>query len=154
MQLLESHAGDGNEPFLPALAKHTDELLFLKDVAQLQVDQFRNTQATREEHLDDSLVALPLPFRQVDGTLQHIHLLHRQIFGQMFPYLRIRQEFGGIILQVIIQHQVTIEGTNSTQHTSLRTSTHPFVVQGCRKLLQVLQLHIQQRHLLGFHKIQ
>ena len=66
----------------------------------------------------------------------------------MFAYLRRRQQFGRIILDIAVGHQITVEGTHTTEDASLRAGNDAFVVKTCREVLQIFQLHIHQCHIV------
>ena len=77
VDFLQCPVRDRHQPFLPSLSQNSDKLILLKDLTDLEIRQLRNTQYAGEKGCDDSLIALHFPFREIDGSLQHIHLLYR-----------------------------------------------------------------------------
>ena len=61
-QFSDGFGRDGDQTFLGALAEYADVLLVEKQVAEFQIDQFADAQATTEQHFDDGSVAVAFPF--------------------------------------------------------------------------------------------
>lgn len=140
VQFLYGFGRDGHEAFLAALAQDADKGFLFVDIAQLEVDEFADTQAAGEENLDDGLVALSFPFAQVDGSLQTVYFFHGKVFGQMLAYLGRLQQFGGVVLDVSVQLKETVERPYAAEDASLRPCPDAHVVNAGREMLQVGQL--------------
>ena len=85
---------------------------------------------------------MAFPFRKVDGIFQHIHLLSRENFRQMFPQNRTLQKFRRVFLSIAIRLHKTEETPHPTQDTTLWTRMNTDVMQRRSEMLQVIQFHL------------
>ena len=100
---------DGHKTFLGAFTLHFDELVIEEKVAQFQVDQFRHAKPATEKRFDDGFVALTFGLTEVNDRLDGIDFIHGKNIGQVLRLLGKFQQFGGIDLQHIAEHQEMIE---------------------------------------------
>lgn len=85
--------GDGHEPFLTSLAKHSYELLLEEYVRKLEIDKLADPKATREQHLDDGSVALAFGLAHIHALLKPVYFLKGQILRQVLGQTRRLQQF-------------------------------------------------------------
>ena len=142
VQLSQCFGRDGYQTFLRPLTYHAYILFIYIEIGKAQIHQFTHTQTAREQHFDDCLIAMSLPFREVDGVLQHIYFCSRQHLRQMLSQHGILQQFRRVVIAPSVQLHKTIETTYATQNTALRIRSDAYFVKCSRKMLQVVQLHI------------
>ena len=154
LQLLDGFGRDGHEPFLAALAEDADELFVEIKIGEFQIDEFRHAQTAREKHFDDGEIALGFGFGEVDARLQLVHFGGGKHFGQMLADAGRSEKFRGVVVDIPVELQESIEGAHAAQYARLRRRTYADIVQRCGKCFEVFQLHVGHAHLLCFQKRQ
>ena len=82
-QNFQAGVADGDEPFLAALADNAQETVFSVDVADLQSNEFGNTQSAAVQHFNHGLVAVAIGLAEVDAVDHLLDFLNAQHFGKM-----------------------------------------------------------------------
>ena len=144
VDFLDGAAGDGYQALLAAFALDADELLVEVEVAEAQVAQLADAQAAAVQRLNDGAVALSLGLVHVHGVDDAVYLLHGQYLGQVEADFRAFQQFGGVGLQVVRQHQEVVERLDAGQDACLRAGMDADVVQARAEALQVVQPYVQE----------
>ena len=80
---LQTAVPDGYQPLLAALADDTQEAVVSVDIADLQPDEFGNTQAAAIHHLNHGLVTVACGLAEVNAVDHLLDFLVGQHFGQM-----------------------------------------------------------------------
>ena len=74
---------DRHKALLAAFANDAQEAVFSVDIADLQSNEFRNTEAAAVHHLNQGLVAVAVGLAQVDAVNHLLDFLVSQHFGEM-----------------------------------------------------------------------
>ena len=141
LQFVDGLLGDGHQTLLGAFAFHLDELVVEEEVAQLQVDQFADAQAAREEGFDDSLVAVTLGLAEVDDGFDGIDLIDGEHIGQMLRFFGKFEQFGRVHFEHIAEHQEMVETPHSRQNAREGGGMDAEVEHECGEVVEVFQLN-------------
>ena len=144
LQLMDSAFRNRHQPLLSAFSVDADEALWQEEVAELEVGELRDTQATGEKHLDNGTVAVPFIAGQVDTVLQSIHFLGGQILRQMLWQMGRLQQFCWVNVEIAVQDQVTIERAHTAEDACLRLCADAMIGKHRREVLQIFELDAQR----------
>lgn len=143
VQFLYGFVADGHEAFLVALAEDADEVLVEIEVGELEVGELRDTQAAREEHLDDGAVAVALLLREIHAGLELVHLLSGEKLRQVLWQLWRLKQLRGVHLKVSVELEVMVEVAYAAEDARLALCRETMLVERRGKVLQVLELHAE-----------
>lgn len=139
--------GNWHETFLVALARDTHEMFIEVKVRELEVDKFRHSQPTREEHLYYGAVALTLVAFKIDAVFQPVDLLGGEVGGQVFWKDWRLKQLGGVNLKETIESKETVKRPHAKKNARLRTRANGILVERGGKLLQIVKLHLKGRQM-------
>lgn len=137
IELLDGAGGDRDEALFAALALHADEAFGKVEVRELKVAKFGDSKTTTIKRLENGAVSLTLGSAAVDAGDEAVNLLHSEHLGQVEAYLGGLEQFGGVGIKVIVEHEESIEGTDAREDARLRTRMDTDVAQTGRKGLKI-----------------
>ena len=82
-QDFQAVVADRHKALLAAFANDAQKAVFSVDIADLQSNEFRNTEAAAVHHLNQGLVAVAVGLAQVDAVNHLLDFLVSQHFGEM-----------------------------------------------------------------------
>lgn len=144
LKLVDGFLGDGHEPLLGAFALDLDEFLFEKEVAEFQIDEFRHPQSATEEGLDDGFVAMSLGLAEVDDGLDGIDFIDSQHIRQHLGFLGKLEQFGGIGLQYITEHQKVVEAAHPRKDARKRDGLNAYIEHEGGEVVEVFELNSER----------
>ena len=97
-QDFQAAVADGNKPFLAALAYNAQEAVFAIDIADLQSDEFRNTQSAAVHHFNHGLVAVASGLAEVDAVDHLLDFFVGKNLGEMSSEGGRGDEQGGVFV--------------------------------------------------------
>ena len=139
----------GTSRFLAALAEDADKLFVEIKGGEFQIDEFRHAQTARES-TSMMAIALGFWFGEVDARLQLVHFGGGKHFGQMLTDGGRSEKFRGVVVDIPVELQGSIEGAHAAQYARLRRRTYADIVQRCGKCFEIFQLHVGHAHLSVF----
>ena len=134
---VEGFLRDGYETLFRSFAHHSDVALLYEEVAELECDEFADTQSAGKERFDNRPIALPFPFGEVYACLEHIHLTGGEYLWQMSAEHRTLQQFRRIVVTPTVGLHEPKEGSHPTKYATLGAWPDADIVECRSEMLQV-----------------
>ncbi len=125
----------GHQPFLAALAEDAEETVVAVYIADLQFDEFRNTQTAAVHHLNHGLVAMACGLAEVDAVNHFLDFLVGQYFGQVAAQSGGGDEDGWVGFGKVFLEQVTPKRLQSRKDSRLRGGTDVQIIKISEEIL-------------------
>ena len=93
-----------------------DVTVLEEEVGKAQVAEFRDAQSAGIEEFDDGMVAHSLVATLVNNLLDAVYLLQTKHIGQILTPIGTGKEFRGVVLNLFLQKQETVERAYPCQH--------------------------------------
>lgn len=134
-QDFQAVVADGNKPFLAAFAKNAEKAVVSVYIADMQPDEFRNTQPTTVHHLNHGFVAVAVGLAQVDAVDHFLDFLVGQYFGQVAAQSGGGDEDGWVGFGKVFLEQVTPKRLQSRKDSRLRGGTDVQIIKISKEIL-------------------
>ena len=126
---------DGNKPFFAALADDAEKAVVSVYIADLQPNEFRNTQTAAVHHLNHGLVAVTIGLAQVDAVEHLLDFFVSQYFGQVAAQSGGGNEHGWVGLGKVFLEQVSPKRLQSREDSRLRGGTDFHIIKISEEVL-------------------
>ncbi len=168
-QDFQTAIANGYKSFFAAFAEDAQEAVVSVYIADLQSDEFRNTQPAAVHDLNHGLVAVAVGLAQVDAVEHLLDFLVGQHFGQVAAQSGGGDEHGWVGFGKVFLEQVTPKRLQSRKDSRLRGGTDVQIIKISEEVLdgvlldgisfggKVLAFKILQKQMdivtIGFHTV-
>ena len=138
-------AADRHDPFLAALADHSNEAVVEVDAGLVEPDRLGDAQARAVEQLDERLVAQRARLRAGGGLDQAFRLARRKRLRQRLGAPRQLDRRGGVVVARAEQLLVAVEAARGGGAARDRRAGEPVGAQLRRVALELLERRLRDR---------
>ena len=106
--------------------------------------KFGHAESAAIKRFKDGTIPLAFGSAEVNASYQLVNFFQGKDFGELEACLRGLEKFAWVGFDVVFQHQITVEGTDTREDAGLRTGAYAAIVKAGGEIFQMVKGDIGQ----------